>query len=53
MDVISFCIIPGKKAAVFKDILLSTLHLTYSILQGTRTERKLLFNQSFYFNGYI
>ena len=26
MDVISFCIIPGKKAAVFKDIL-STLHI--------------------------
>lgn len=27
MDVISFCIIPGKKAAVFKDIL-SPLHIT-------------------------
>lgn len=27
MDVISFCIIPGKKATVFKDILLSTLHI--------------------------
>ena len=26
MDVISFCIIPGKKAAVFKDIF-STLHI--------------------------
>ena len=26
MDVISFCIIPGKKAAVFKDIF-STLHM--------------------------
>ena len=26
---------------------------TFSILQGTRTERKLLFKQSFYFNGYI
>ena len=26
MDVISLCIIPGKKAAVFKDIL-STLHI--------------------------
>ena len=34
MDVISLCIIPGKKAAVFKDIL-STLHILFNITRNT------------------